>query len=367
MFKFSHQCSPLDFLVIKVIHHIPTFPQLTTSKRTPFNIMSKSPVSIETAFGLSSYIQKPSTSSTSLNFVGVLKARFSDFLVHECSKGNASTTADEIAILVDNLEDSMSKIKAEDDVVIKEREEAKEQAVKKAKLSETASSTPNPSTPTPIPTIDSSPSDDEYTLSVKKCTSKLFEIIGQSELDSLTAFLVLYNPANSSALATTNPPPPQSYRLPKFSDKSVRGVIHNIIKSENFRDLAVADTHEQCIRIWPFSLRTSVPNYKAYTPSQNNSNGSQPRGKNSNKRKKRELADRPWPKTRGSFLRFVVYMENCETMSAVKDLQMKLNTKSLAYAGTKDKRGVTTQFMTVPLMYPQQVSERAYKWLLARF
>ena len=170
--------------------------------------MSKSPVSIETAFGLSSYIQKPSTSSTSLNFVGVLKARFSDFLVHECSKGNASTTADEIAILVDNLEDSMSKIKAEDDVVIKEREEAKEQAVKKAKLSETASSTPNPSTPTPIPTIDSSPSDDEYTLSVKKCTSKLFEIIGQSELDSLTAFLVLYNPANSSALATTNPPPP---------------------------------------------------------------------------------------------------------------------------------------------------------------
>ena len=55
-----------------------------------------------------------------------------------------------------------------------------------------------------------------------------------------------------------------------------------------------------------------------------------------------------WPAGRPRFCRFALYKENCDTMAVVGALARALRCKasSVGYAGTKDRRAVTTQFAT---------------------
>ena len=56
-----------------------------------------------------------------------------------------------------------------------------------------------------------------------------------------------------------------------------------------------------------------------------------------------------WPSDRPPFLRFALYKENQDTMSAVSQLCRQLHlthTDAVGYAGTKDKRACTTQWCT---------------------
>lgn len=56
-----------------------------------------------------------------------------------------------------------------------------------------------------------------------------------------------------------------------------------------------------------------------------------------------------WPSNRGDYLHFVVHKENAETTETIHMLSYKLRMKPnyFSYAGTKDKRGVTSQLMSV--------------------
>ncbi|CAI5720682.1 unnamed protein product [Peronospora farinosa] len=56
-----------------------------------------------------------------------------------------------------------------------------------------------------------------------------------------------------------------------------------------------------------------------------------------------------WPKNRPDYLQFVLYKRNLETNSVMMQLAKAMNTNvsSFTYAGTKDKRGITTQLCTV--------------------
>lgn len=64
-----------------------------------------------------------------------------------------------------------------------------------------------------------------------------------------------------------------------------------------------------------------------------------------------------WPRDRPNFLRFVLHKQNVDTVTAVRLLADKLGTKekNVGYAGAKDKRGVTSQFMTLYRMHPQRL------------
>ena len=55
-----------------------------------------------------------------------------------------------------------------------------------------------------------------------------------------------------------------------------------------------------------------------------------------------------WPSDRPKFLEFVLYKENKDTTSAVSLIarMLHLKTRSFSYAGTKDKRAVTSQKLT---------------------
>lgn len=61
---------------------------------------------------------------------------------------------------------------------------------------------------------------------------------------------------------------------------------------------------------------------------------------------------RGWPSDRPKYLRFVLYKENKDTTEAIQILSKLLKVKPNLFtiAGTKDKRGVTCQYVTIPKM-----------------
>ncbi|KAL2345777.1 hypothetical protein Fmac_007062 [Flemingia macrophylla] len=134
------------------------------------------------------------------------------------------------------------------------------------------------------------------------------------------------------------------------SDKLHRKAMHNFFK-ENLKFLvtdvvAGPDTSSKCIRV---RLNSSEPNSK---------------GKNSKKRKER--GDKPfdsrgsenWPENVGKFLQFYLYKENKDTQEALGVIgnMLGIQPKSFGFAGTKDKRAVTTQRVTVYKQRPSRLA-----------
>jgi tRNA pseudouridine13 synthase len=64
-----------------------------------------------------------------------------------------------------------------------------------------------------------------------------------------------------------------------------------------------------------------------------------------------------WPMHRPPFLHFVLYKQNIDTISAIRQLSASLGIKerNVGYAGAKDKRGYTAQFMTLFKIQPQRL------------
>jgi tRNA pseudouridine13 synthase len=62
-----------------------------------------------------------------------------------------------------------------------------------------------------------------------------------------------------------------------------------------------------------------------------------------------ERAKNTWDSTKGNYLKFTLLKENIDTMSAIASLSksLRIKTNGIEYSGTKDKRGVTTQICTV--------------------
>ncbi|KAG2316175.1 hypothetical protein Bca52824_019297 [Brassica carinata] len=136
--------------------------------------------------------------------------------------------------------------------------------------------------------------------------------------------------------------------LDPSSDKSKRTAIHNFVK-EKFKFLVTdtvdgPDPTSKCIRVRVNSGNSG--------------------GKRSRKRKER--GDKPfdsrgsehWPADVGKFLKFHLYKENKDTQEALGLIGKMLGVqpKSFGFSGTKDKRSVSTQRVTV---FKQQASKLA--------
>ncbi|KAK2992406.1 hypothetical protein RJ640_027854 [Escallonia rubra] len=160
-------------------------------------------------------------------------------------------------------------------------------------------------------------------------------LAGDSDADSLQALIDHFSsPAKESV-------PPIILR--PSSDKSHRTAMHNFFK-ENFKFL-VTDTVDgpepssKCIRV------------------RLNSGESNGRGRNPKKRKERgdKLNDYDsrgsdhWPEHLGKFLRFHLFKENKDTQEVLGLIgkMLGIQAKSFGFAGTKDKRSVSTQRVTV--------------------
>ncbi|KAI8555938.1 hypothetical protein RHMOL_Rhmol05G0214600 [Rhododendron molle] len=167
-------------------------------------------------------------------------------------------------------------------------------------------------------------------------------LTGDSDADCLKAFV---NQISSGVKDSLSP-----IVLSPSSDKSHRTAVHKFFK-EHFTFLVTdtvdgPDSSSKCIRVWF------------------NAGGNNGRGRNSRKRKDR--GDKPydnrgsdnWPDHLGKFLRFHLYKENKDTQEALGLIGKMLGVqpRSFGFAGTKDKRAVSTQRVTV---FKQRASKLA--------
>ncbi|XP_028549259.1 multisubstrate pseudouridine synthase 7 [Dendrobium catenatum] len=139
------------------------------------------------------------------------------------------------------------------------------------------------------------------------------------------------------------------------SDKSHRTEVHNFFKT-NFKFLVTdtvdgEDGNSKCVRI-RFSSGKGV------------------KGRGGRKRKDMENSGRKndipfdsrgtdnWPEERGKFLRFNLYKENKDTHEALGVIgkMLGIQQRSFGFAGTKDKRAITTQRVTVFKLHPERLA-----------
>ncbi|XP_004494684.1 multisubstrate pseudouridine synthase 7 [Cicer arietinum] len=167
-------------------------------------------------------------------------------------------------------------------------------------------------------------------------------LAGESDASSLEEFINQINVGGEDS--------PSPIILSPDSDKSHRTAVHVFFR-ENFKFLVTdtvdgPDASSKCIRV---RLNSGGPNNK---------------GKNSRKRKDRDnkpfdsRGSENWPENAGKFLRFHLFKENKDTQEALGVLgnMLGIKSRSFGFAGTKDKRAVTTQRVTV---YKQQARKLA--------
>jgi len=159
--------------------------------------------------------------------------------------------------------------------------------------------------------------------------------------------------------------------LPPLQDKSRRRTLHEWIR-RRLGGTALADTDNatKAVRIWKTRHASKMPNYGMFEQRKDIAgNGGSRRtggggGRDSNHHNNKKY----------KYIRFVLYKENMDTGTAVRQLERSIgggnnssnnnygrnNNKRqryqqqqqqqvrIGYAGMKDKRGVTSQFVTVP-------------------
>jgi tRNA pseudouridine13 synthase len=155
-------------------------------------------------------------------------------------------------------------------------------------------------------------------------------------------------------------------RLPHQADKNTRRRLHQWIR-DRIAFCAEADTEEGAVRIWDKKFEREMPGFGKFDRSdrrnrnQNqNQNGGEghygPGGGAAGSQSDRG-GDRPGRAPPGMrYLQFVLYKENMDTGGAVNQIQKRSSNHNkklrIGYAGMKDKRGITSQFITVPASTP---------------
>ncbi|PHU09981.1 hypothetical protein BC332_21841 [Capsicum chinense] len=167
-------------------------------------------------------------------------------------------------------------------------------------------------------------------------------LAGNSDADKLKVFIDELN----SGVDVSD----ESIVLSPSADKSHRTAIHNFFK-EKLKFL-VTDTidgiedQSKCVRV------------------RLNKGGNNGRGRNSRKRKERDdkrydsRGSDSYPGHLGKFLRFHLFKENKDIQEALNVIakMLGIQSRSFGFAGTKDKRAVSTQRVTV---FKQQASKLA--------
>ncbi|KAL1828255.1 hypothetical protein DCAR_0207453 [Daucus carota subsp. sativus] len=158
-------------------------------------------------------------------------------------------------------------------------------------------------------------------------------LAGDADANCLRAFIDQINSGAEESVAHIT--------LSPSSDKSHRTAMHNFFK-ENMKFLVTdtvdgPDTSSKCIRV---RLNSSV---------------NAGRGKNSRKRKERNeksydsRGSKNWPENLGKFIKFHLYKENKDTQEALGVIgkMLGIQPRSFGFAGTKDKRAISTQRVTL--------------------
>jgi len=269
---------------------------------------------IEHEVGISSYLSKEHP-----GFAAVLKARISDFVVHEVNRSGQIARLEHLSPPPQETKQHPSSSSPPID----------EPEYKKRKRD---------------------PNEDPWEVT----ESQLMQWVPQDVAKQVMEMLKGWE-TNSSATTITNDTTistlKQNVTLPQLADKDTRRAVHEFIKSE-LSHVALADTHNGCIRIWHKKFERHMPTFGKFDRGRNSDNTGKKQGQDS-----RPLHKLPWPPGRPDFLQFVLYKENIDTGTATKDILHRIHGKQvrLGYAGMKDKRGVTTQFCTLFKRHAEEI------------
>ena len=267
----------------------------------------------ETSFGICTY-----RSPTVAGFSGVLKGRFSDFLVHEVSIEGIKA---ELTCIDGTVETSTTAaITSKDGDDTKEDRKRKRDEDEKKKETDAKDDDDEKETATDwevfqTELVDLLQHQEDGTGNSKQCAKEVLEFL-QKPADEQQKYVCI--PSSSA-------------------DKQHRRALHEWIRAR-LAGLALADTSEEqgekVIRVWNPQFSSEMSDYNKF----DNRGGGNHRG--------------PKTKPAGKFLRFVVYKENLDTNSAMHQIQRRggkhNHSLRLGFAGMKDKRGITSQFVTMP-------------------
>ena len=136
------------------------------------------------------------------------------------------------------------------------------------------------------------------------------------------------------------------------SDKAVRGQMHQIVRKyagQNFETISIAAAED--VRAPIANSKNGSLLFKIIAKASSNNAGGGNNSKN-NKRGKRKFDE--WPKQCPDYLQFTLMKENIDTMNCIYVLskQLKMKPDNIKFNGTKDKRGITSQKITVYRLKP---------------
>lgn len=303
--------------------------------------------------GIRSYLTKEK------GFAAVLKARFSDFIVHETNNYGEVAKLESVELPVAEKHGDQQK-KNQESGKEGEPSNEKEDDNLKSKKRKCAENDDGVATSTDDPGKEGEPSaeieGDDLKPKKRKRAEDYDEVTTATDQDEiwsqakkhLTSWVGEDTAKNAVELIRgweINPniegKGNKFAELPKVEEKEKRKAIHQWIRS-SFSKYAVADTHEGQIRIWHKRFERDMPTFGKFDRI----------GKPRNERQKKKK----WLEGTPDFLQFVLYKENIDTGVATKDILKHLRGKvRLGYAGMKDKRGVTTQFCTLYRRMPEEL------------
>ncbi|EGG23829.1 tRNA pseudouridine synthase D [Cavenderia fasciculata] len=144
--------------------------------------------------------------------------------------------------------------------------------------------------------------------------NKLKELVGEEQMEEFKAF---FNGPSKTEITST-------YKFKENKSKEERTNLHKLIKD--------------------FDLVTETKDNRVVVSAGCNT-------------RKRELARNVWGGDKPKFVQFVLHKENKELLDAIGILSnvMHVNQRSFSFAGTKDKRGVTSQRVTVYRQSPENI------------
>jgi tRNA pseudouridine13 synthase len=314
--------------------------------------MSSPEDDIESRLGITEYLSgsssTPSASSARQGFIGVVKARYSDFVVHEVSVDG------KIARLTYTTLPPDQNQKDEDTPSILPPSESNNDGERKQSNKITKEKDEDEDVD-PKSILKSKQEELSQLIKDETVAARVFTML-ESNGEVSKAFVRDKEDSNTIATAgagSATATPEKFVTLPTL-EKSERKSVHEWVRSA-LPDQARADTLDGQIRIWHIKFEKEMPNYqKFYNSNDNNRKGGNRNSSTSNRQSHKRMR-KEWPSDRPDFLQFVLYKENMDTTTATKEVNRRGSTGRIGYAGMKDKRGITTQFCTLYRTTPDQI------------
>jgi len=268
----------------------------------------------ETKFGITVY------ASPNSGFSGIVKQRYTDFLVNEIQSNGQVLHLDSLALPAPKPE---------------QKQDTKPEGTVAGREKSVPETTVGPATGSANALVDKAAEGDETTREERKAAA-----VASISAESMSTLVAIFGEKTSEAIRSLYG------KVVANPDKKTRD-YGNLVSDPVVDKQQRTDAHVAVRRIFENRLETFTQEDNTITIKA----APQQRGEKS-RRKAPQRGEGPivrgkvgWEEMGGEHLHFTLYKENKDTMEVLYFLasQMKLHTKNFNMAGTKDRRGVTVQ------------------------